>query len=177
MMSTNEIAMPLQSAVLEYFAGERQEALLILGGSAILTALAAWLWIATRSSFATAFAATVLATAALLSVTAGSLLVRDKGLVAAIAQDIQSTHQPAVQIELERMRVVVSKYRYYRYAAAVLGAIGLLGLMLSDRAWVHGVAAGLLLLVVAQVLIDNYSEGRAGTYYKQLSQTAVPTLQ
>jgi hypothetical protein len=102
----------VQSAVIDYFSGERQEMLLILGGSLLVAALALWLWVATRTGFAAAFAITVL--------------------------------------------------------AAAIALLALLGLVLSGRGWIHGVAAGLLMLVVAQVLIDHYSEHRAADYLRKL---------
>ena len=40
----------MQLAVSEYFGGEFYEMLFILAGSALLVGLAAWLWLATRSS-------------------------------------------------------------------------------------------------------------------------------
>ncbi len=169
MMSPDEIVMPLQAAVVEYFAGERWEMLLILGGSAVLAMLVAWMWIATRSEFALAFAATTLISALMMSAVAGSLLVRDKELSSLILHGIESPNRASVvNIERARIGVVASKYRYYRYGAAFIAALCVVGLMLSDRVWVHGIAAGLLILVVAQVLIDHYSERRAGIYLNSL---------
>ncbi len=172
-MISNEIAAQLQSAVLEYFAGERQEMLLILSGSLLVTVLALWLWIATRTGFAAAFAITVIATAVLFSSTAVSLLVRDKEMSNTIVQALGTERQAAsLTSERERIAVVLSKYRYYRYISSVIALIALLSLALSSRGWVHGVAAGLLLLVVAQVLIDHYSERRAERYFQQLGMNA-----
>lgn len=148
--------------------------LLILAGSAVFTSLAAWLWLSSRSDFALAFVVTVLAAAALLSATGASLLVRDKGLSTALRQGIGSPQQASVgSTERERIQGVISKYRYYRYGAAVFAALSLLGLLFSHRGWVHGSAAGLLLLVVAQVLIDHFSEQRARLYLTRLSATTV----
>lgn len=170
MLSPSEISTSLQEGVTQYFLGERHEGLLIVAGSIVLSILAYWLWGATKTGFAAAFAATVIAAALLLAGTAGSLLVRDKELVVKVVQGIDSPAQHAVvATERERVGVIVSKYRYYRYGAAVIAALSVLGLFLSDRPWVHGVAAGLLLVVVAQVLIDHYSEQRARVYYERLS--------
>jgi preprotein translocase subunit SecY len=81
----------------------------------------------------------------------------------------------AVTGEAERIRVVISKYKYYRYGAAVIGLIAIAGFLTSDRGRVHGVAAGLLLLVPAQVMIDHFSEQRAHIYLQQLNHNnAVP---
>jgi hypothetical protein len=171
-MNLNEVATPLQSAVLEYFAGERQEMLLILGGSLLVTVLVLWLWIITRTDFAAAFAITVIATAALFSGTAVSLLARDNGVSNTIVQALGTERQTAsLTGERERIAVVRSKYRYYRYASSVIASIAILGLAILNRGWVHGVAAGLLLLVVAQILIDHYSERRADRYFQRLTMS------
>lgn len=165
-----ELSAQIQATVLDYFAGERQEMLLILTGLLLLSALALWLWMATRTSFAAAFAITVIATAVLFSGTALSLFVRDQGLSARVVQTMGTERGTAsLAAERERIAVVVSKYPIYRYASGVIAFIALLGLALSARGWVHGLVAGLLLLVVAQVLIDHYSEQRASAYFKRLS--------
>ncbi len=173
-MNASDLTTSLQAAVTAYFAGERNEGVLIIAGSVLAAALAAWLWAATRSSFAVSFGATVVLSSALLAATAGSLLVRDKPLAANLLQGIASTERTTVTAaEHERVGVILSKYRYYRYGAVILATIGILGLLLSDRAWVHGISAGLLLLVVAQILIDHYSEHRARIYHEHLSASSV----
>ena len=170
MISVNDIVLLLQRTVAEYFAGERKEMLLILSGSFVIAALAIWLWATTRNGFATAFAITVITFAVLLSATAVSLLVRDKELSSTLVQAIETDRQVStITAERERIGMVLSKYPYYRYAAGVIALIALLGLTFSARGWIHGVAAGLMLMVVAQVLIDHYSEQRADNYFQKLS--------
>lgn len=101
---------------------------------------------------------------------ATSLLVRDKALSSTLIQGVNSPHcGQIVAEEVARIETVVSKYSYYRYGAAVLAALSVLGLILTRRDWVHGVAAGLLLVVVAQVVIDHFSEQRARLYLSRLS--------
>jgi hypothetical protein len=168
-MNPTETFASLQSLIRDYFKGEHHEMMLIFAGSAALTCIAAWLWFATRSSFTVGFGITVLVTAMLLCGTAASLLVRDKGLVDALTLNIGKPQQSQVLAkERARIEVVLSKYRYYRYSAAVLAALSVLGLLLTSRGWVHGVVAGLLLLVVAQVVIDHFSEQRATQYLAAL---------
>lgn len=168
-MTPTETFAPLQALIREYFKGEYNEMMLIFAASAALTCIAVWLWVATRSGFALGFGVTVLATAMLLCGTAASLLVRDKGLVEELTLSIGKPQQSQVLAkERARIEVVVSKYRYYRYSAAVLAALSVLGLLLTSRGWVHGVVTGLLLLVVAQVVIDHFSEQRATQYLAAL---------
>jgi hypothetical protein len=177
-MNASDLTISLQAAISNYFAGERREGVLIIAGASLAVAFAVWLWVATRSSFAVTFGATVLLSGVLLAATAGSLLVRDKQLAASVLQGIASTDRTAVTAaEHERVGIILSKYRYYRNGATALAALGILGLLLSDRAWVHGISAGLLLLVVAQILIDHYSERRARIYHEHLSamQVSPPT--
>lgn len=137
--------------MVKYFAGERLKMLLILSRLIVATVLTAWLWAATRSGFALAAAVTVLAPALLFSATAGSLLMRDKTLSSTLARGIESSQEHSVvATERERVEVVVSKYKYYWYGAALIAAIGVLGLILpSARDRMHGIAAELLLLVLA----------------------------
>jgi len=165
----------LQLAVREYFSGEHSEMIFILAGSVLFASLAVWLWLSTRSGFTIAFMVIVLASAALLSSTAALLLVRDAQLSRSLEKGIGSSqHAVVVSAERARIEAVVSKYRYYRNGTAALAAVSLLGLLLTHRSWVHGAAAGLLLLVVAQVVIDHFSEHRARLYLTCLS--AGPTL-
>lgn len=168
-MNPTETFEPQQSLIREYFKGECHEMLLIFAGSAALICIAVWLWVATHSDFAVRLGITVLATAMLLCGTAASLIVRDKGLVEELTLSIGKPQQRQVLAnERARIEVVVSKYWYYRYSAAVLAALSVLGLMLTSRGWVHGVVTGLLLLVVAQVVIDHFSEQRAIQYLAAL---------
>ena len=123
-MTSTETYAPLQALIREYFKGEYNEMMLIFAGSAALTCIAVWLWVGTRSGFALGFGVTVLATAMLLCGTAASLLVRDKGLVEELTLSIGKPQQSQVLAkERARIEVVVSKYRYYRYSAAVLAAL------------------------------------------------------
>lgn len=173
-MKASDLTTSLQAAISSYFAGEQRESVLIIAGAFLAVAFAVWLWAATRSSFAVSFGATVLLSGALLAVTAGSLLVRDKPLAERLLRGIASTDRTRVTAaEHERVGVILSKYRYYRNGATILAALGILGLLLDDRAWVHGISAGLLLLVVAQILIDHYSERRARIYHEHLSASQV----
>ena len=77
-----------------------------------------------------------------------------------------------VQQEQSRVFAVIDKYPRYRWAAGVFGLAALSILALSRQPWSHGVAAGLLLLVVAQVIIDHYSERRARAYLDEITSSA-----
>lgn len=170
MMTVDPFTAQLQSAVLTYFAGERHEIWLTLELSLLVCVLVICLWLNTRTGFAAALALTTVVTTGLLAGGAASLLSRDRGLASSIVQVLDTDQQEArIATERERISVVRSKYRYYRIGALAIGLAALLCLALSHRGWVHGLAVGLLLLVMAQTLIDHYSEQRANRYFSQLS--------
>ena len=66
------------------------------------------------------------------------------------------------------MAGVIAKYPSYRYAALGLGLLAIVAVALTRRGWVVGAAAGVLVLLVAQLAIDHYSEARATRYAEQL---------
>ena len=163
----------LAPSVLDYFRGERHETLLILGTSAIMAIAVVAFFQFSRDGFAKGLMITVLACAVLLSATAISLLIRDTKLSQSIASGL-STRSASTIVQQEQSRVfaVIDKYPRYRWAAGVFGLAALSILALSRQPWSHGVAAGLLLLVVAQVIIDHYSERRARAYLDEITSSA-----
>lgn len=152
-------------AVLEYFAGEREEMVTTIAVSLVIAAAAVWLLIYSRTGFAVALAISTVLAAGLMSTGLASLMVRDTGRSRELGAVLGTGEPPVIMAsEKQRMVVVLSKYRYYRYGAALVALIAMAGVLLSQRGWVHGVAAGLLLIVLSQVMIDQFSETRAKTY-------------
>lgn len=162
-------------AVLTYFDGERREMLSILGASALLATLAVAFFLTARDGFAKGLMITVLASATMLSATAVSLLTRDQHLIRSLTSG-RGSDAAAVAVQQERNRIiaVIAKYPRYRLAAVAFGLAALAMLWLSRQSWLHGVAAGLLLLVIAQTVIDHYSERRARTYLDQMLRAPDP---
>jgi hypothetical protein len=70
---------------------------------------------------------------------------------------------------------VIRKYPLYRITAMVLGLVALIAVATLRRSAVVGVAAGLLVLVVAQWTIDHYSEERARRYHALLEEALTQT--
>jgi hypothetical protein len=164
----------LTAAIGDYFRGERQEMLAILACSTGLLLLAAALHAVGRDGFSRGFGLTALLLAVMLSSTAGSLLLRDPPHQARLVAALQGTDARAVLAgEAARMAEVIRKYPYYRNGALALGLLALAGAALSRIGWVAGAAAGVLLLVVAQLTIDHYSEARATRYAGQLGAALV----
>lgn len=153
----------LVGAVRDYFRGERHEML-------AMTILAIGLYVAMRDGFAKGFAGAVLLSTLLLAVTAVSLLRRDPLLQASLEAGVHSAGATqAVSGEADRIAGIVRRYPVYRYGALALGLTALAAVVVSRRGWVQGAAAGVLILVVAQLTIDHYSERRASRYAVQLA--------
>ena len=160
-------------AMAQYFDGERREMYAIVAGSLVCVGLALCLLLVARDGFAKGLMVVVVISAGLLSATAGSLLVRDAALRTELQLHFRSETAPqAVDGERKRLAVIIANYKYYRYAAFVLGFLALLAFVASQRGWVHGAAAGVLVLVLAQVVIDHYSKHRAQQYLEQLTKRA-----
>lgn len=165
----------LQMAIRDYFRGERQEMLTILAGALLLTLVAAALYAILRDGFAKGFTVVVVLAALLLTGTAASLLRRDRQLEARLQAEVRSASATeAVRTEAERVAEIVRKYPYYRYAALALGLTALAAVATTRHGWIDGAAAGLLLLIVAQLTIDHYSERRATRYAAQLHAAQPP---
>lgn len=158
------------ATVLRYFEGERLEMLTLLAGCALFVMAALGLFLAARDGFAKGLLATVVVCASLLSATAGSLLGRDPTLRAALTSALAGPQAAtAMDGEQARIGIVIGKYRWYRWAAVLLGVMAFTALLLTRQGWLHGMAAGVLLLVVAQVAVDHYSEQRARGYANALA--------
>lgn len=155
--------------VAQYFQGERREMLAIITGSVLLTIVVVGFFLVVRDSFSKGLLVTVTICAALLVGTAASLLSRDAKLCDDLLA-VEGSAQAHVAIVGERARVeaIIARYKYYRYGAAALGLLALAMLVASRRGWATGTAMGLLLLVLAQVMIDHYSEARAHHYLSWL---------
>jgi hypothetical protein len=166
----------ITAAIHEYFRGERQEMYAILAFSVGLVLVAGLLHAAARDGFSRAFGIASLVLAVLLSSTAVSLLLRDPPREARLVAAAQGGEvRAALAAEEHRMAEVVRKYPLYRYAATVLGLVALIAVVTMRRSTMVGVAAGILVLVVAQWTIDHYSEERARRYHELLGQALAHT--
>ena len=159
----------LITAVQAYFAGERHEGFAILGFLVALVLVAGSLHAVGRDGFSRGFGIVALLLAILMSPMVVSLMRRDARHQATLVVGLRGEDARAVvTAEVGRMAEVIRKYPYYRVGALGLGALALVAAALSRRAWVNGTAAGVLLIVVAQFMIDHYSEARAVRYAGEL---------
>jgi hypothetical protein len=159
----------LTGAIGAYFEGERQEMLAILAFSSGLVLVAGALHLAARDGFSRGFGVAALLLAVILSATAISLLRRDPPHRATLVAGLRGGEARAVVAgEASRMAEVIRRYPRYRLAALGLGAVALAAAASSRRGGVNGAAAGVLLLVLAQLTIDHYSEARAKRYAGEL---------
>lgn len=79
-----------------------------------------------------------------------------------LVSGVQSANAKTIlATETRRVADFIKKYPYYRYGVLFLGLLALAAVAITRQGWVNGAAAGVLLLVVAQLTIDHYSETRA----------------
>lgn len=166
-----DIPQLLQLVITSYFAGERNEMILIISTAIAASIVTIYLSSRIPSPLIRALNITVISAALLLAITALSLLIRDAAIQENLLSGL-STEQILLLLsaELQRINVIIDKYHVYRYISALLAIMSLLGVCISRHRYVHGVAAGLLLLVIAQLTIDHYSENRALRYQQALTQ-------
>jgi hypothetical protein len=171
-MTSQETSLAL-SAVHSYFDGERHEELAMLLGSVLVIAATALLIFHLRDGFTRGLFAVVLLFGMVFGAGAISLLMRDAGLrnhlaTALAAVPNPSTARTALADEKARIAVVLSKFSAYRFVAASLAALAIAGVLFFAGGWVHGAAAGLLLVAASQAVIDHCSEARASSYLERL---------
>jgi hypothetical protein len=158
----------------EYFRGERYEAW-ILAMSAMALALAgvALLW-AVRDTFAFGLAPMLMVGALILATTAGTILIRDPGLQASLAADIANptTKMATMLNEQQRISRVLSDFRLYTKSFLGLGVLAIALLLVVQAPIVRGIAAGLLVMMAAQSIIDHYGDTRAKIYAARLEAFA-----
>ena len=162
----------LQSQIVNYFSGERREVTIILMIAPVIVALAMFLFLAAKDKFSIGFSIPVVLLDIAVSVTAVSLLVRDKTLRANLisATETAEMARPALTAEKARIEKVIANYPYYRYGSIALVIIGFLAIALTRSSLANGITAGLLLAASAQLIIDHYSEARADIYKTALEQ-------
>lgn len=170
-MATRQAASAtLQRAVSDYFAGERCEMTIAIAAFVAVAALAIWRFIAVRTGFAMAFVTTLVWVGAVMAAGLAMLMIRDHASSRRLSSSLMTEHNVTVIVrETARIRVVLSKFKFYRLVSAGLASVALTGLMLSDREWIQGAAAGLLTIVASQLIIDHFSERRARAYLEKLT--------
>lgn len=162
----------LQSQIVNYFSGEQHEVTIILMIAPVVAALAFFLLLAAKDRFSVGFSIPVILLGIAFSITAASLLVRDKTLRANLISATETTEmaRPALIAEKARIEKVIANYPYYRYGSIALVIIGFLAITLTRSSLANGITAGLLLAASAQLIIDHYSEARAEIYKTALEQ-------
>lgn len=150
----------------EYFAGERQELLLLLAFSlalALVCALAFW-----RADMFGRGVAAGLALVVLIGVSASTpLLLRDRQHLETLSAQPGTESMTA---EAERIDRVIRNYPYYRYGYALVLLCALVMILWRPSDFVSGLACGLLVLVMTGLVVDHYSEARASRYSQALRQ-------
>ena len=159
----------LTALVQQYFAGEREEMLLLLG-FAVLLAIAGMVLLSRGQQFGRSLGVVLLVASALGATNAVPILLRDQphrdALLTAVAGD---EREEAVALEIERMTGVLNRYPMYRYAyvALLLAAVGTAVMARSQRG--YAVAVGLVIIAGTGLVVDQYSERRAVEYHRGLA--------
>ncbi len=169
-MMTRQIQGVVTPAVQTYFAGERGEMFVILTGSMFTLLVAILLLAGSKGWFSKGLGWTLVVGALLLSAAAVSLLLRDASLSRRILSEAESAaaHE-VVEREVRRVEAIISNYSSYRWGASLLAVVALFCTVFVPHAGVFGICAGVLVLVAAQLMIDNYSEARALEYLDRLT--------
>jgi len=158
----------LRSAIDVYFRGERTEMIffLVFAGILVVTAIVLWM---THDRFARSLSVVLALCALIACSTALPLMFRDGPHAERLRERIAQGDEAGVRAdEGARMAIVNRNYAYYRYlyAAAVLIAIGLA--LFMRNATTSGIAVGLLVFAATGLVVDHYSEERAGIYTQHL---------
>lgn len=161
-------------SIAEYFRGERTEAW-VLAACALALTIAGIIFIwAVRDGFAVGLGFMLLIGALILGSTSATILVRDPGLQATLASGVARAPERAVTVAMEHARVTraIGDFGLYTHVFMGLGAFGVGLLLFVEAPLARGFAVGLLIMLVAQVIIDHYGEARAEIYAGHLSAFA-----
>lgn len=159
----------IQPAINAYFLGERTEMISIIAGSVIVSTCIVLLNRRYQHNLIRALSWSVLFSGLLLSVTAISLLFRDAELRNTLLFGLSTSHSiELLTTELQRINRVVEKYRIYQCVSACIIVSSIFAIFFSKYSNMRGISIGLILLSIAQLAIDHYSENRAIQYQSQL---------
>jgi hypothetical protein len=158
----------------EYFRGERSEAW-TLAACALGLALAGatFLWIV-RDAFAVGLGPMLLLGALILATTSGTILIRDPGLHGSLMADLANPTAKVATMVNEQARIarVLADFQLYTRGLLGLGVLAIALLVFVQAPIVRGIAAGLLVMLTAQSIIDHYGDTRAKVYAEQLRVSA-----
>ncbi|UTV98427.1 hypothetical protein KDW99_14300 [Marinomonas rhizomae] len=167
----------IQSAINAYFLGERNEMISIIVGSVMVSTCIILLNRKYQRNLIKSISWSVSASGLLLSATAISLLFRDAELRNTLLSGLSASHTTELlTTELQRINTVVGKYRIYQCVSAGIIVSSLFAVFFSKHSTVRGISIGLILLSIAQLAIDHYSENRAIQYQNQLFHALYSTL-
>ena len=159
-------------AVETYFTSEAAEMYCILGGSVVLGLCSVVLWLRFNDQFSIALGITLIILALLFAAAGASLLIRDSKNAQMLQETLRgediAAQQSVLTLERQRMQTVADNYQNLRMAFAALALIGALLIVFTHHNISHAIAVGLLIMALAGVVIDKYSEVRTLIYLKHL---------
>ncbi len=157
----------IQSAIEQYFLGERHEMQAILSGVFVLF-VAGFLLRRSGESFARGLSLPLLLTAVIFACVAIPLLIRDNQHKAKLVSQISTQFEQVRNEEMQRITNVIKWYPYYRYVYLISIVSALFLFLFKHRAFWQGTAVGLLVFASIGFVIDHYSENRARNYQSLL---------
>ena len=157
----------IQSAIENYFLGERHEMQAILSAVFVLLVSGIFL-LRSGESFARGLSIPLLMTALIFAAVAIPLLIRDTKQKSKLVTQVSTQFEEVRKDELQRITTVIKWYPYYRaiYLLSIAAAFFLF--ILKHRAFWQGTAVGLLVFACIGFVIDHYSENRARNYQSVL---------
>lgn len=163
----------LPHAVLQYFQGEKIEALVFILPIGLLSAVfGAWLLVDGRGGFARGVAIPFVAMGLVLAVTGATVGLRTPGQVRRLEQAWAQDRPQAVAAETARMDGVNRNWGPYLVAWAVFGVVGL-GLRFgTTRDLTQGLGIALVFFSAVGLLVDGFAERRTHPYTDALKAAA-----
>jgi hypothetical protein len=153
----------MQAPLLDYFAAERQEALLFIAVS--IAAVMLSLWLLQRGGRYRGMLYPLLAIAAIQFVVGASVYLRTDEQVASLSALLRQQPSLFQQVERERMAVVMGNFRIYKAIELALLAAGVAMATVRGRRppW-RAVGLGLVLQCLIMLMLDYFAEQRALAY-------------
>lgn len=165
--------MTLITIMLDYFQGEKIEALVFILPIGLLS-LVFGTWLVTEGgSFAKGIAIPFILMGLVMSVVGGVVGYRTPAQVQKLEIGLTTQPEATTKAEIQRMEKVNDAWPKYLVAWAAFGVIGLALRFLAKHDFAHGMGIALVFFSGLALLIDGFAERRARIYTSALMQEKV----